>query len=298
MIWDKLTQLFRGSGRPLDVQARFELLREAVTGTMSRFFMARDRQTGQIVGLKIIDPEKMAQFEQRFRGLKKPWEGEIAIRFNHPNIVRTFECGWTTKGEPYLVMEYLQGGVLSHLLVAQDPRLEGRRLSIIRQAAEALAAVHEAGFIHHDVCPRNLFLLEDNETVKLIDFGLTIPATPEFCRPGNRTGTPDYMAPEVARRQPADQRLDIFSFGVTAYEILTGQLPWPRGTTALNRGTTAIAVMAHSRPGTDIREYRPQIHPDLAKAIHACIEPDPNRRCPSLRHFQAMIRKVEHEDIR
>ncbi|MCS7238392.1 MAG: serine/threonine protein kinase [Thermoguttaceae bacterium] len=297
MIWNKIAQIFTPRKGPVDIQSRFELLREAITGTMSRFYMARDRQTGEIVGLKIIDPVKMAQLEERFRGLKKPPEGEIAIRFQHPNIVRTFEYGWTTKGEPYIVMEYLTGGVLSHLLVAKDPRLEGIRLKIIRQAAEALAVVHEAGFIHHDICPRNLFLLADEDVVKLIDFGLTIPATPEFCRPGNRTGTPDYMAPEVARRQPVDQKLDIFSFGVTAYEILTGQLPWPRGTTALNRGTTIIAVMAHSRPGTDIRQYRPQIHPDLAKAIHACIEPDPNRRCPSMRHFLAMIRKLEHEDI-
>ncbi len=297
MIWDRLARLFRGGRAPVDIQSRFELLREAITGTMSRFYMARDRHTGEIVGLKIIDPEKMAQFEQRFRGLKKPWEGEIAIRLQHPNIVRTLEYGWTTKGEPFLVMEYLQGGVLSHLLVARDPRLEGLKLTIIRQAAEAVAAVHEAGFIHHDICPRNLFLLAHEDVVKLIDFGLTVPATPEFFRPGNRTGTPDYMAPEVARRQPADQRLDVFSFGVTAYEILTGQLPWPRGTTALNRGTTAIAVMAHGRPGRDIRELRPSIHPDLAKAVHACIEPDPNRRCPSMRHFLAMIRKVENEDV-
>ncbi len=288
--WNPWSKLFAPRFKKVDIDQRFELLREAITGTMSRFYMARDRTTGQIVGLKILDPQKTAAFEARFRGLKKPSEGEIASRFNHPNIVRTFEYGVTNQGEPFIVMEYLEGSVVSHMLVAHDPQLEGNRLHIIRQAAEAVAAVHEAGFIHRDVCPRNLMFLQDDRTVKLIDFGLTVPATPPFMKPGNRTGTPDYMAPELARRLPTDQRIDVFALGTTAYEIMTGQLPWPRG-------LTAVAVMGHSRPGTDIRELRPQIHPELAKAIHLCIEPDPNRRCPTVRAFLSMLRKVEHEDI-
>ena len=82
--------------------------------------------------------------------------------------------------------------------------------SLLRQAAEALAAVHRAGYIHRDICPRNFVVDKDCESLKLIDFGLTVPATPPFMQPGNRTGTPNYMAPEVVRRRPTDQRLDIF----------------------------------------------------------------------------------------
>lgn len=285
----RLASLFALRPKRVDIEQRFELLRTAITGTMSKVYLARDRRTGEQVALKILDPEKTAMVEARFRGLKKPCEGEIALQLKHPNIVTTLEYGWTTRGEPYLVMEYLAGEVVSHMLVNRDPLLDGRRLSFIRQAAEAVAAVHEAGFIHRDVCPRNLIAVDDYCTVKLIDFGLTVPATPPFMRPGNRTGTPNYMAPELARRQPTDQRIDVFSFGVTAYEILTGELPWPRG-------TTGLAAMSHVQPGADVRKYRPQIHPRLAEAVHACIEPDVNQRCPSLRHFLRMIQAVPHED--
>jgi serine/threonine protein kinase len=178
---------------------------------------------------------------------------------------------------------------MNSLLVAQDQRLEGRRVKFIRQTAEALAAVHAAGFIHRDVCPRNLMLSGDGETIKLIDFGLSVPATRPFMQPGNRTGTPNYMAPELVRRQPTDQRLDVFAFGVTAYEICTGELPW-------TRGATGMAAMGHDRAPTDIREYRPKINPRLASAIRACIEPRVEKRCPSMDKFHWMIRRVQDVD--
>lgn len=286
-LLDRLNSLL-GSSK-LDVRTRFELLREAISGTMSKFYRARDRKTNQIVGLKILDPKKTAAFEARFKGIKKPTEGEIAVQFHHPTIVETYEHGLTTEGAQYLVMEYLEGAGMNSLLVMQSEQLEGRRLKYIRQVAEALVAVHKAGFIHRDVCPRNLLLTGDGEMVKLTDFGLSVPATPPFMQPGNRTGTPNYMAPELVRRFATDQRLDVFAFGVTAYEICTYQLPWPRG-------TTGMAAMSHDQPPTDIRQYRPQIHPQLAKAIHACIEPNVKKRCPSMEDFLRMVRGLEHED--
>ena len=182
--------------------------------------MARDLRTGKVVGLKILDPQKTAAFEARFKGLNKPCEGEIAMQLKHPRIVETYEYGLTTEGRQYLVMEYLEGPNMNTALAARDPCLDGRRVRFIRQAAEAIAAVHEAGFIHRDICPRNFLLTNNREDLKLIDFGLTVPATRWFMQPGNRTGTPNYMAPELVRRRATDQRLDVFAFGVTAYEIL------------------------------------------------------------------------------
>lgn len=277
-----------GTGR-LNVSSRFALLREAIQGTMSDFYMARDLRTDKIVGLKILDPKKTAEFEARFKGLTKPTEGEISMLFKHPRIVETFEIGLTTEGEQYLVMEFLEGATLHSALIARDPHFEGRRVKFIRQAAEALAAVHEAGYIHRDVCPRNFILTNDGNDIKLIDFGLTVPAIKEFMQPGNRTGTPNYMAPELVRRRPTDLRLDIFAFGVTAFEICTYELPW-------QWGNTGMAAMSHDKPPVDIHKYRPQINPVLAKAIHFCIEPELGRRCPSMEKFLQMIRDVERED--
>jgi len=288
-LLDRLTSLLTGR---LDVHSRFTLERKAISGTMSKFYMARDRQSGAIVGLKILDPEKTAQVESRFKGLKKPTEGRIASLFSHPYIVKTLEHGKTTDGKQYLVMEFLEGpGVNSVLISRDDELLDGRRVKFIRQAAEGLVVVHAAGFIHRDVCPRNLILTGDRETVKLTDFGLTLPATEPFMRPGKRTGTPDYMAPELARRRPTDKRLDVFAFGATAYEICTYELPW-------RRGTSGAAAMTHDQPAVDIREHRPQINPQLAEAIHSCLEPDVAKRCAGMERFLHAIRNIKQEDAK
>jgi serine/threonine protein kinase len=274
------------SGQRLNVTKRFELLREAISGTMSKFYMARDRRTDRVVGLKILDPKKTAAFESRFQGLRKPTEGEIAIGLHHPYIVQTYEHGLTTEGDQFLVMEFLGGPGLNSMLVGRDPRLEGRRVEFIRHIAEALAFVHHSGFLHRDVCPRNLLLTTDGSILKLTDFGLSVPATPEFMRPGNRTGTPNYMAPELVHRRQTDARLDVFAFGVTAYELCAGELPWPWG-------ATGQIAMTHDQLPTAIQHHRPELNDDLAVAIHACIEPDLSKRCPSMERFLSMIRHVE-----
>jgi len=284
---DRFTKLF--PSRKLNVSTRFALLMEAIQGTMSSFYKARDMKNDRIVGLKILDPKKTVEFNARFKGLHKPTEGEISMQLKHPRIVETLEYGTTTEEKHYLVMEFLEGATLFSALVAHDPILEGRRVKFIREAAEAVAAVHAAGFIHRDICPRNFILTNNGEDIKLIDFGLTVPATKEFMQPGNRTGTPNYMAPELVRRRPTDFRLDVFAFGVTAYEICTYELPWMRG-------TTGMAAMTHDRVPTDIRKYRPNINPVLANAIHSCIEPNVERRCPSMEKFLQMIREVRSED--
>jgi len=273
----------------MNVSTRFALLREAISGTMSKFYQARDLRNDQIVGLKILDPVKTAAVEARLRGRNKPPEGEIAVLMKHPRIVKTFEHGVTTNDEHYLVMEFLEGAGINSVLVGDEELLEGRQVRYIRQAAEALAAVHGAGYIHRDVCPRNLILTGEGDDLKLIDFGLTVPATEDFMLPGNRTGTPNYMAPELVRRRPTDQRLDVFAFGVTAYEICTHELPWMRG-------GDGMAAMTHDTPPADIRKYRPDINPVLAKAIHACIEPDLEKRCPSMEKFLAMVHDVRRID--
>lgn len=279
---------FLQSGQ-LDVKERFELLREAISGTMSKFYMVRDRDTGEVFGLKILDPAKTAAFESRFAGLNKPSEGEIASRLNHPRIVKTYEYGQTTKGEHYLLMEYIHGPGLNALIRTRDKALEGKRLQLIRQLAEAVRAVHEAELIHRDICPRNFICSEGLESAKLIDFGLTVPAEPEFMQPGNRTGTPNYMAPEIIRRRPTDQRLDIFALGVTCYQLLALELPWP------SLDASGKAAMLHdSREPTDILELCPHLNRALAELLHGCMAKDPSER-PTAEHFLRLLAQVPSE---
>jgi serine/threonine-protein kinase len=278
------------SGGKVDIAARYEIMRDAVSGTMSNFHMARDRQTGQIVGLKILDKQKTEQLDQRFRGLGKPSEGEIAMSIVHPRVVQTFSHGMTTSGEQFIVMEFLDGPGLNSLIIGRDARLEGNRLALVRQAAEALGAVHKAGYIHRDVCPRNFVCAPDATSLKLIDFGLTVPAKSEFMQPGIRTGTPNYMAPEVVRRKKTDQRLDIFAYGVSMYELFTFELPW-------QRGSDGLAAMSHGQTlPPPMEKYCPSIHPTLSTAIARCIASEPEGRFQSMDDFLKAIRRVEHEN--
>ncbi|MGO9110922.1 MAG: serine/threonine protein kinase [Thermoguttaceae bacterium] len=279
------------SNSGVDISKRYALLREAVSGTMSKFYKAKDLRTGQIVGLKILDREKTAAFEDRFRGLKKPTEGEMGMLLKHPLLIETLEHGTTSDGSQYIALEFIDGPDFASLIIGRDPVLDGNRVHFIRKAAEAVAAMHAAGFVHRDVAPRN-FLLSDRpkKELKLIDFGVSLPCLPQFQHPGVRTGNPNYMSPEIVRRKPTDQRVDVFAFGASAYEICTGELPWLRG-------NTGMAAMSHDKPPVDIRKYRPKLHPELAKAIHWCLEAEPAARCPSMEKFLQAIRTVDRDEV-
>lgn len=277
-------------GGKVDVQKRYEFLREAVSGTMSDFYMARDRQTEQIVGLKILDRNKTEALDARFKGLDKPSEGEIASSFTHPLIVSTLNYGTTSKDQQFIVMEFLDGPGLNSLIVGKSPLLNGNRLTLTRQMAEALKVVHDAGYIHRDICPRNFVCSKDASSLKLIDFGLTVPAERQYMQPGIRTGTPNYMAPEVVRRKPTDKRLDIFALGVSLYEMFAFDLPWIRG-------TDGQAAMSHgaSKPAP-ISDHYPNIDPRLEAAILKCIENDPEDRFQTVGDFLTAIKTLKSED--
>jgi serine/threonine protein kinase len=272
----------------VNIEARFERLRSSVSGTMSNFFVARDRERNQVVGVKLCDAEKVQFFENRFKGLNKPTEGEIALSMQHPLIVETYEAGMSTKDEPFLVMEYIEGPSLQKLIADRNEEaVKATRLDLIRNMAESLFYVHQKEFIHRDICPRNYICLPDVSGLKLIDFGLTVPATPPFMAAGNRTGTPLYMSPEIVRRRPTDKRVDIFSFGVSCYCLCTFEFPWQasqtNGRAALHHDTT---------PPKDILELRPDLDPRLARAIIQAMNPKLQERTVSLDLFLKQISAV------
>jgi serine/threonine protein kinase len=275
----------------LDVAKQFELDKHAFNGTMSQFRVARDFTTGNTVGFKFVDIEKSKTFENRFVGLDKPSEGEIALKLSHESIVETYEVGQTTLNQPYILMEYINGPGLDTLINEKSEKLAGRRVTMIKMMANAIRAVHAAGFIHRDICPRNFICDKSLQWLKLIDFGLTIPDKPEFKRPGNRTGTPLYMAPEIVRRRATDHRVDVFAFGVTCYRLLVFEHPWS------SRDTTGKAALKHdTQPPTPLESHNPKLNKDLVKAVMNSIQADPDKRPETMEHFLRMIRKVEIEE--
>ena len=289
-LFDKLKGALKGKSR-LDISKRFELNRHAFHGTMSKFHVAKDIKTGEIFGIKLLDDEKTKHFRERFKGLDAPVEGEIGMSIDHPMVAKTIEYGLTIKGQEYILMELMDGPGMNVLVNEKSKKLAANRISLIIQMATGLQAVHEAGFIHRDICPRNFICNKDLTKVKLIDFGLTVPDKEEFRRPGNRTGTPQYMSPEVVRRRPTDQRLDLFSFGVTMYRMLTFEHPW--GST----DTTGVGALQHDqRAATDIREYRPNLNDMLVEAVHKCLEIDKENRMPSAKRLLQYVKRLKSEE--
>jgi serine/threonine protein kinase len=296
-VLSKLTQFFSsGSSGPrnkklprIDVAKRFDLLGRTGQGSMSKVYRAFDRNLGRTVCLKVLDKEKTAKFEARFsKTLKKPIEGAVCSELRHQNIVQTYEYGYTNKGEQYIVMELIDGMGLNFLIETRSPQLKAHRINFLLQTCDALGYMHQQGFLHRDMCPRNIMVTKEN-VVKLIDFGLSVPLTPVFCAPGNRTGTPNYLAPELIKRVPTDQRLDLFALGVTAYELYTGTLPWES-----SRSLDTLQKHLNLR-GRDPLEAKPDLDPRVAKLLTKAIEREPRDRYQTAAEFRDALRMLPKE---
>lgn len=270
----------------IDVTKRFDLIGRVGQGSMSKVWRARDSMSGKIVALKVLDKEKTKKLEDRFKGRNKPSEGEIAMQLKHPNVVRTLEHGMTFENEPFIVMEFIEGVSLSYLVDVQNERMKKWRLNYIIQLGEALEYFHQKNWIHRDICPRNIMISEDN-VLFLIDFGLVVPNTSIFQAPGNRTGTANYMAPELIKRQKTDQRIDVFSYAVTCYEMYARRFPW-------EAGESLETVMQHiNNPAIDIRELVKNIDDQVAETIMKGLEASPGNRWRGMGDMLKEFREAE-----
>ncbi len=269
----------------VDISKRFDLIGRVGQGSMSKVWRATDRMTGRMVAVKVLELAKTIRFERRFVGMNKPAEGEVAITLRHPHIVRTLEHGITVNDEQYLVMQFVEGRGLSYYVDIQNATMRENRLRFIIQLGDALAYLHGQGWIHRDICPRNVII--DNElNVQLIDFGLVVPNTEPFRAPGNRTGTTDYMAPELIMRQPTDPRIDVFSYAVSCYEMFANELPWP------SSDTFESALQHVNNPPKPLRAYVPDIDEELSDVILKGLARYPDDRWQSAEEMVAAIRQV------
>lgn len=269
-----------------EIKKRFQLIGRVGQGSMSRVWRATDNFTNETVAVKVLDREKTIRFESRFIGLNKPPEGEVACSLDHPNCVRTIEHGITTEDEQFLVMEFVEGVGLGMLVELMDDRMRRYRLSLMIQIGDALDYLHQQGFIHRDICPRNILVTTDFK-IKLIDFGLVVPNTPNFRKPGNRTGTANYMAPELIKRQPTDERIDIFSYAITCFEMYAQRHPW-------DAALTLDAVIQHiNKPPAPIQEFVPKIDQQIADTIMKGLEARPDDRWQSMAEMTHEFRQAE-----
>jgi serine/threonine protein kinase len=274
-----------GPRRRVNLERRYSIVSETARGSMSKVYRAIDNETGRTVCLKVQAREKNALAASRASGVEpRPSEGEMAIHLVHPHIVRTFEHGTSNRGEHYLVMEFIQGVSLQYVRESRSART-AQKLELLAQAAEGLAALHSIGFIHHDINPRN-FLVDRENVVKLIDFGLTIPNKPSFCRPGNRTGTVQYMAPELLRREVIDERIDIFAFGVLAFEFLTERLPYDATNSA------ALMLQRINSDPLDPAVVKPKLSDELCDVLRQLTSRRREQRWPKLANLPDVLRSI------
>lgn len=257
------------------IDGRFVLREHRGRGGMADVWLARDRSLRAPVALKILrilDPETQRRFTA---------EAEVLANLRHPHIVQVLAAGRTAEGLPYLALEYLPGENLAERLKRGGPLPWREVVEVGVQVAGALHALHEAGVIHRDVKPANIMRLDaatDRVVVKLIDMGVVklsaewlrgqgerfTPVTPRRdTEVGQALGTPGYMPLEAALAAP-DPRMDVFSLGVTLYELCTGKRPFD------------IA------PPPPLHALNPEVPADLAAVIAAAIEVEAEARTPDM----------------
>src|SRR5215472_14472048 len=255
---------------PGDVVAdRFEVERLAGAGGMGAVYRAHDRHTGSAVAIKVLRMERGSKDERFAR------EARLLAELSHPRIVRYIAHGETRSGQPYLVMEWLEGEDLAQRLVRLGLTIE-ESMRVMRRAAEGLASAHAKGLVHRDIKPSNLFLSEkDLDKVKILDFGVARIARvgTAITRTGVQLGTPGYMAPEQARgARQVDVRADIFSLGCVFFHCLTGKRAF--------KGNDPVAVLAKvlfedaPRPS----DLRPDIPPALDDLVRRMMAKEPSAR--------------------
>jgi serine/threonine-protein kinase len=269
-----------GGCRPLDTIA---------TGRLSTVYRGAHTGTGEIVAIKVLS-EYGCRVASKLSRLKKDWEGERALKLQHPNVVRTIACG-DVHGRHYIVMELLAGGNLSSLLQAKLSAIEGRRIELMRQAARGLEYVHSRGVIHRDISPRNIMFSGDG-AAKLIDFGVAINRTDHVLKRGMRTGRPGFMAPELIRDYCYNQATDIYAYGVSLYCVATGQRPFRTSDDPFE----ALAV-ALNTPVPPPSSVRPTISKRLEAIILRAMDPHPQKRYLSVTRLLDDLAGVTDADL-
>ena len=267
---------------------RYKIGRLLGVGGMGEVYEAQHLVTGRPVALKRIPAAVIMASEHAEKRVLR--EAAAAGALRHPGIVQVLDAGWTADGDVFLVFELLLGNNLEQAL--QRCRL--RPLDMIRVSIcllEALGAVHDAGWIHRDVKPSNVFLArEQNDIrVKLLDFGIAVQI--DSMEDEQVVGTLEYMSPEQALGRPLDRRTDLWAVGIVLYRALVGRLPWQ------SLHPTGVLRSLISGDVGSVRQARPDLPVDLAAIVHRALALEPERRFDSAEEFISALLAVDEASI-
>lgn len=231
---DDGTAMRRVATVPHVIEKKYRMDRIIGRGGMGSVYRARDVRLDRDVAIKVVRADLLDDAEARARFRR---EAQIVARLQHPGIVSVFDYGTFPDGSAFLVMELVRGEDLRCALQRDGAMRPSRALRLLGAMCSAVHAAHREGVLHRDLKPENILLVDGDLPVKVLDFGVAklvsdrpseVTALGTLTGAGVIVGTPAYMAPEQLRNQPVDARTDVFTLGVIAYEMLTGDLPFGR----------------------------------------------------------------------
>jgi serine/threonine protein kinase len=244
-------------------------------GTTARVYLAREPELERLVAVKILKQDVAADATARLRFER---EARSAARISHPNVTRIHRIGRLPDEIPYIVMEYVEGRTVRDVLESGGPLDPGEARGLLATVAEALEAAHRQGIIHRDIRPGNVFVENRSGRGVLGDFGIAAltesgaASVQKLTAVGVRLGEVRYMSPEQIRGEPVTEQSDVYSFGILAYEVLTGSGPYE------GRSEARILAGHLQEPPRPLRELRAEVDGGTASLIEACLAKDPNRR--------------------
>lgn len=265
----------------LIIDTRYEPIRILGSGANGQVILVRDRELEHsLIAIKLLYPHLVFK-ESSFARFRT--ETKLTMQLSHPNILPAYGLSRTRDGTIYLKLAFNDGPTLAQVLEANECGLAlDWAIRIIGEIASGMEHAHRRGVIHRDLKPANI-LLDASGAARISDFGVAqvIRAETSFTRYGDIIGTPQYMAPEVMNSQPADPRADIYSFGVIAFEILTGQAPYRANT------FWELAEQVCEGRAPVILELRPDVPEALASLIQRCLRVNKAERVSSFSEILA-----------
>ena len=264
------------------VDDRYKILSQLGSGGMAVVYRAHDLITDKDVAVKMMrketaaDKANLARFER---------EARAAASLNHQNIVKVLNVG-TYRGLPYIVNEFVNGQTLKEILDVRGKFSFLEACDIMYQLCSAVMYAHQHGVIHRDLKPQNIYLTKDG-TIKLGDFGIAIFQNASHVTQKQIViGSVHYLAPEVGQGNPATERSDIYSMGITFFELITSRVPFD------SASNLTVAVMHIKEKFPSIKKFNPKTPPCIEQIIYKCCEKEPMDRYNSVGELRREIEKI------